>query len=201
MKLPRLLTRKRDPFARQKIRYILNQPVHKRARVVRVSLSPLDDIRKNKQKPDDVIPLEKSKKFEVKKFETIENSKHEEREEEIIRLRWTSRLEKEAENIANILSKPDSKREDVLKLPKLVHANKRDIKYRLSRDVCEASRIINSLPVEKIFREHRDHGVTCSCTVCETINKIRIIPSPSPSESEVYILIVLISFLKLFFFM
>jgi hypothetical protein len=57
----------------------LNQPVHKRARVVRVSLSPIDDPRKNKQKHD-VIPLEKSKKFEVKKFETIENSKHEERE-------------------------------------------------------------------------------------------------------------------------
>jgi hypothetical protein len=73
----------------------------------------------------------KSKKFEVKKFETIENSKHEEREEELIRLRWTSRLEKEAENIANILSKSDSKREDVLKLPKLVHANKRDIQYRV----------------------------------------------------------------------
>lgn len=185
MKLPRLLTRKRDPFARQKIRYILNQPVHKRARVVRVSLSPIDDPRKNKQKHYDVIPLEKSKKFEVKKFETIENSKHEEREEELIRLRWTSRLEKEAENIANILSKSDSKKEDVLKLPKLVHANKRDIKYRVSREVCEASRIINSSPVEKIFREHRDHGVTCSCTVCETINKIRILPSPSPSESEV----------------
>ena len=194
MKLPRLLTQKRDPFARQKIRYILNQPVHKRAKVVKFSLPPIDDPHKVKDKPDDVISLDKTKKFEVKKFETIEN--HEpayikEREEETIRLRWTSRLEREAESISRAFSRADSRREDVLKLPKLVHVHKKDKRCRGPCGVCEASRIINASPVEKVFKEHREHGISCKCTVCETVNRIRVLPPPDPSDQEVSIIIII----------
>ncbi|VDI37625.1 Hypothetical predicted protein [Mytilus galloprovincialis] len=189
MKFPRLLTQKRDPLARQKIRYILNQPVHKRARVVRFSLPPINDPHKNKENRDDIIPLaDKTRRFEVKKFETLDNVHYEKREEETIRLRWTSRLEKEAENISKVFNRSDTNKEDVLKLPKLVHVHKSDRKCRNSCNVCEASRIISASPVDKVFREHREHGISCKCTVCETVNKIRAMQSPmqspSPSESE-----------------
>ncbi|XP_052058998.1 uncharacterized protein LOC127699443 isoform X3 [Mytilus californianus] len=185
MKFPRLLTQKRDPLARQKIRYILNQPVHKRAKVVRFSLPQINDPQKNKQSPDDIIPLpEKTRRFEVKKFETLDNVHYEKREEETIRLRWTSRLEKEAENISKVFNRSDTSKEDVLKLPKLVHLHNKDRNCRNSCNVCEASRIISASPVDKVFREHREHGISCKCTVCETVNKIRAMQSPSPSESE-----------------